>query len=65
MNSHLSEPMNAPDELRQLPIGTVFTHANSNTMPDSWVKVGGTRTGEPTIGRSFLRTTSRTGATLS
>lgn len=26
--------------LRALPVGAVFTHANPDTMPDSWVKIG-------------------------
>jgi hypothetical protein len=30
MNRHLTEPVSVPDELRQLPIGAVFTHANPN-----------------------------------
>jgi hypothetical protein len=34
------ESVNVPEVLGRLPVGAVFTHANPDIMPDSWVKVG-------------------------
>ena len=37
------ELMDVPSFLLALPIGSVFTHGNPNSQPDSWVKIGDDR----------------------